>query len=112
MAEDPYRAPTPPPMPPTHPAPRAADDAGLRLLVPIGRSGLAIAAGYLGLISLVLIPAPIAIVVSILAIRDIRHSKSTGKPKFGMGRAVFGLIMGTLGTLALAAILISQLTSS
>jgi hypothetical protein len=28
-----------------------------------------------------------------------------------MGRAVFGLIMGTLGTLALAALLIAQLTS-
>jgi hypothetical protein len=41
----------------------------------------------------------VALIVSIIAIRDIRKSRLTGKPKFGMGRAVFGLIAGSLGTL-------------
>jgi hypothetical protein len=81
----------------------------MRLLLPVGRSGWAIAAGYLGLFSLVLIPAPISVIVSFLAIRDIRRSKLTVHPKHGMGRAIFGLIMGILGTLLLGIILISAL---
>ncbi len=73
----------------------------MRLLLPVGRSGLAIAAGYLGLFSFVILPAPICLVVSIMAIRDIRRSRHSGRPKYGMGRAVFGLVMGVLGTLLL-----------
>jgi len=94
----------PPPFPPQTPPPAArhlGDDAGIRLLLPVGRSGWAIAAGYLGLFSLVLLPAPIALLVSIIAIRDIRGSKSSDHPKHGMGRAIFGLIMGILGTAVL-----------
>ena len=75
------------------------DDAGVRMLLPVGRSGWAIAAGYLGLISVLAFPAPIALIVSIVAIRDIRSHPD----RHGMGRAVFGLIMGILGTLLLAA---------
>ena len=30
--------------------------------------------------------------------RDIKKSRATTTPKYGMGRAVFGLIMGVLGT--------------
>ena len=55
-----------PPLPPQQPAPqtqRLGDDAGMRLLLPVGRSGWAIAAGYLGLFSLAVIPAPIALVI-------------------------------------------------
>jgi len=83
------------------------DDAGMRLLIPVGRSGWAIAAGYLGLFSLILIPAPISAIISIVAIRDIRRSRGSAKVKHGMGRAIFGLVMGILGTLALGAIGIS-----
>lgn len=108
--EDPYTAPShaiPPPIPPPPLSGGIGDDAGIRLLIPVGRSGWAIAAGYLGLFSLVLIPAPISVIVSILAIRDIRRSKLTAKVKHGMGRTIFGLVMGILGTLALGAIVIS-----
>jgi len=70
----------------------------MRLLLPVGRSGWAIAAGYLGLFSLIVLPAPIALIVSIIALWDIRRSKSSPHPKHGMGRAIFGLIMGVLGT--------------
>ncbi len=83
------------------------DAAGIRLLIPVGRSGWAIAAGYLGLFSLVLIPAPLSVIISIIAIRDIRRSTLTAKVKHGMGRAIFGLVMGIFGTLALGAIGVS-----
>jgi hypothetical protein len=68
------------------------------MLLPIGRSGWAIAAGYLGLFGLVIVPAPLALIVSIIAIIDIRKSKGTANPKHGMGRAIFGLIVGIIGT--------------
>lgn len=72
------------------------------MLLPVGRSGWAIAAGYLGLFSLIILPAPIALIVSIVAIRDIRQSRTWDHPKHGMGRAIFGLVMGILGTGLLA----------
>ena len=66
----------------------------MRMLLPVGRSGWAIAAGYLGLFSFVIFPAPLALAVSIVAIIHLRRN-----PKLhGMGRALFGLIMGILGT--------------
>ena len=80
---------------------RLGDDAGMRMLLPVGRSGWAIAAGYLGLFCLIIFPAPIALVISIIAIWDIRRSKRTDQPKHGMGRAIFGLVMGFLGTACL-----------
>lgn len=116
MNEDPYRTPAqssvPPPIPPPLLAAqpeRLGDDVGMRLLLPVGRSGWAIAAGYLGLFSMVLIPAPIALIISIIALRDIRRSKGTSKVKHGMGRAIFGLIMGILGTVLLGLIIFSTL---
>ena len=66
--------------------------------MPVDRSGWAIAAGYLGLFGLIIFPAPLALIAAILAIRDINKSKKTDKPKYGMGRAIFGLIIGILGT--------------
>ncbi len=76
--------------------------------MPVGRSVWAIAAGYLGLFSFLILPAPISLVVAIIAIRDIRKSQGTQKVKHGMGRAIFGLVMGVLGTMALGAILVSR----
>ncbi len=68
------------------------------MLIPVGRSGWAIAAGYLGLFSFVVLPAPISLIVALIAISDIRKNPE----KHGMGRAIFGLVMGILGTVALA----------
>lgn len=59
---------------------------------------------------MVLIPAPLSVIISIIAIRDIRRSKESAKVKHGMGRAIFGLVMGILGTLALLAIAVSIAT--
>ena len=100
--DEPLPPPIPPPaLAPTPQAQRLGDDAAMRLLLPVGRSAWAIAAGYLGLFSLIVLPAPIALVVSIIALWDIRRSKSSPHPKHGMGRAIFGLIMGALGTLVI-----------
>ncbi len=71
------------------------DDAGMRLLLPVGRSPLAIVAGYLGLVSVIFIPAPFALVIGILAIIDIKKNPH----KHGMGRAIFGTVMGLIFTL-------------
>jgi hypothetical protein len=79
------------------------DDAALRLLLPVGRSGWAIASGYLGLMSLICLPAPFALLTGILAILDIRRNPK----KHGLGRAIFGIVMGSVGSLLLIVMLIS-----
>lgn len=107
----------PPPLPPeagfasvhAPAAERLGDSAGMRLLLPVGRSGWAIAAGYLGLFALLVVPAPLALIASLIAIRDIRASKGGTHPKHGMGRAVFGLLTGLLGTGLLVTLLVVRL---
>jgi hypothetical protein len=77
------------------------DDPVLRMVIPAGRSGYAIAAGYAGLFSpFCLLPAPFAVVLGVLAIRDIRRHPE----RHGMGRAVFGIAVGCAGLLALIAL--------
>ena len=86
-------------------APSIGADAGMRMLLPVGRSGWAIAAGYLGLFSLFGgCVGPIAIVISIIAMRDIKSHPE----RHGMGRAIFGLVLGIVGTIMLALILIGM----
>lgn len=69
-----------------------------RMLLPVGRSGWAIAAGYLGLVSVLFIPAPIAVATGIAGLRDIRKNDQL----YGRGRAIFGIVMGSIFTLLLA----------
>jgi hypothetical protein len=75
-------------------------DAGIRLPLPVGRSMWAITAGYFGLFAVTLIFAPPALICGLVAISDIRKSKLGPNPKHGRGRAAFGIVMGTLGTIA------------
>ena len=83
------------------------DDAGMRMLMPVGRSGWAIAAGYLGLISVICLPAPIALIVSIVAIMHLKKN-----PKLhGMGRAIFGLVMGVIFSVILVIGVIANLAN-
>lgn len=73
------------------------DNAATRLLLPIKVSSLAFIAGYLGLFALVLVPAPLALVVGLAAIADLkRHPEMRG-----MGRAVFAVFMGAVGSAGL-----------
>jgi len=81
----------------------------MRILLPVGRSGWAIAAGYAGLFALLVLPAPIALILGVLGWRDIWRSKGTAAPKYGMGRVVFALITGVLGTGLLLFFLLSRL---
>ncbi|MGH7339673.1 MAG: hypothetical protein ACREKH_04215 [Candidatus Rokuibacteriota bacterium] len=74
---------------------RLGDDPVMRALLPVGRSGWAIAAGYLGLFSLLVIFAPLALLTGIIGIIDIRRHPH----RHGMGRCIFGIVMGGLGTL-------------
>lgn len=101
---------SPPPLPPmaAQASPRMEDNAGMRLLMPIGRSGWAIAAGYLGLFALIVLPAPLALIAGIVAVVDIRRSRRGGAPKYGMGRAIFGLVMGAIGTAILVFIVLAS----
>lgn len=82
-------------------------DLGMRMLLPVGRSGYAISAGYLGLISVLGIFGPLAIIFSILAIQDLKKHPE----KSGMGRAIFGLVMGCLGSIMLLFMVIAMFSS-
>jgi hypothetical protein len=73
------------------------DDPMIRMLIPVGRSIWAIAAGYAGLFAVLMFPAPLALILGILAIRDIKKHPT----KHGMGRAIFGLVSGFLFTIPL-----------
>jgi hypothetical protein len=73
-------------------------------LLPTGRSGLAIAAGYLGLFSILVMFAPISLVVGILALRDLKRTPG----KLGKGRAIFGIVMGALFSIVLILLIASN----
>ncbi|MBN2498179.1 MAG: DUF4339 domain-containing protein [Deltaproteobacteria bacterium] len=73
------------------------DDAAVRMLLPVGRTGLAITAGYLGLLSLTLFLAPVALLVSLIAAWDLKRRPGS----HGWGRVIFGLVMGVLFTVVL-----------
>ncbi|MBN2577492.1 MAG: hypothetical protein JXB10_00685 [Pirellulales bacterium] len=74
-----------------------ADDAATRMLLPVGRSGWAIAAGYAGLFAVVVFPAPLALLLGIVAVAHLKKRSDL----HGWGRAIFGLVMGGLFTLVL-----------
>jgi hypothetical protein len=69
----------------------------MRMILPVGLSGWAIASGYLALFSVLCLPAPFALWTGILAVREIKRNPK----KHGMGRATFGIVMGSIGTVCL-----------
>lgn len=82
------------------------DSSGTHLLIPINTSIYCIIAGYLGLFSVLLIFAPLAILFGILGIRDVKKKKI-----HGTGRAYFALIMGVTFTIIFLTLIISGLFS-
>ena len=83
------------------------DDGGaLNLLLPMApQSGLAIAAGYLGIFSLFLLPGPLALGLGIAALRDLQQNSH----KRGWGRAITGIAMGGIATIVLLVLVVNAL---
>ena len=69
-----------------------------RFLTPAGRPASAIAAGYLGLFSLLPFFGIFAIITGLVALRTLKRNPHL----LGRGRAWFGLVMGTIMTLIYA----------
>lgn len=87
------------------PSPRLGDDAAMRWLLPVGRSPWAIAAGYLGLLSVLIVVGPLALGAGLLALRQMKRN-----PRLhGKGRAWFGIVAGSLATAVLALAVAAQL---
>ncbi|MBK96271.1 MAG: hypothetical protein CMJ79_11235 [Planctomycetaceae bacterium] len=82
--------------------PAEKPDLGMRILLPVGRSGHAIIAGYMGLFSLLLLPGPFALLFGILAVKDIKMNPE----KSGMGRAIFGIVAGFFATVMLGFVIL------
>lgn len=80
-------------------------NAALRLIVPVGRSGWAITSGYLGLLSLLPFFGVFAVITGILALKDIKKHPD----KHGKGRAWFGIIIGSLATLVYLLMMVSAI---
>ena len=85
------------PVPPKPSSSSSESDAVMKMILPVGRSGWAIAAGYFGLFSVLCLPAPLALFTGVMALLDIKKNPDKG----GKGRAIFGIVMGTIGTLSL-----------
>ena len=81
----------------------AGADPVVRALLPVGRTALSIVAGYLGLTVILCVPSPLALAVGIWAVVDLK--KRPGM--HGMGRAVFGIVMGAVGTVVLLGTIVS-----
>lgn len=74
---------------------------GLEYVIPINTSLWAIAAGYFGLFCVLVFPAPIALILGIIALWDIRIRRDREEKIAGKGRAIFAIVMGALFTAVL-----------
>lgn len=74
----------------------------LHLVIPMGTPISAVIAGYLGLFSVLVLPAPFAFGMGIVGLRQIKKS---GK-RYGKVRCWVGIILGGLVTLLIGGMLI------
>lgn len=103
----------PGPPPPERPDPRYGyqplpverPNQHLEFVAPINVSPIALVAGYLGLGSLLCLPAPIALALGILALRDLARTPN----RTGKGRAWFAIVAGGIGTVFLVVGLVRRL---
>jgi hypothetical protein len=106
----------PPPPPPTPPIAQqiphpvgtttSTHDAAIRILVPVEVDPVAFIAGYLGLFSLIMFPAPVALGVGIWALARLKGRTNVR----GAGRAWLAIVMGALGTVGLVIQMIAWLS--
>jgi len=88
------------------PPTKTAGDRALEWTIPINRSGLAVAAGYVALLSFpILVAGPVGVLLGVLALRDLRRNPE----RLGRGRAWFAIVYGGLGTALLVYLLVSFL---
>ena len=79
-----------------------ASDGGLHWILPVGRTGLSIAAGYVGLVAMLCFYlAPVSLVLGLLALRELRDPALRGR-----GRAWFATVVGAIGSAILAMMLV------
>jgi len=71
-------------------------------VIPSYTSGWAIVAGYAGLFAVLIFPAPIALILGIIALWDCNKRSLPGR-----GRAIFAIIMGSVFSLFLLLVVIS-----
>ncbi|VTR96406.1 Uncharacterized protein OS=uncultured bacterium GN=ACD_58C00120G0004 PE=4 SV=1: DUF4190 [Gemmata massiliana] len=77
-------------------------DPALKMVVPLNTSALAIIAGYIGLVSVLCLPAPFALLFGILALVHLKKN-----PKLdGKVRAIFAIVMGAVFSTVLAVLLV------
>jgi len=89
------------------PQPKIGGDPWMRALLPVGKAPLAVIAGWVGLVSLLCcVLGPVAMVLGIVAMVDLNRNPE----KRGMGRAVFGVVAGSIATLIAIALLASNLS--
>ncbi len=84
-----------------------AEDADLRLLVPIGRTWQSIVAGYLGLVAIIPPLSLAAVAMGAWALADLKQRPNLT----GRGRAWFGIIGGTICVVLHLGLLIWRLAS-
>ncbi len=64
---------------------------------------------YLGWLSLLVVPGPLAVAAGVRAVRELRRTASlTGLRPDGLGRAVFGLVMGLLASALIAWVIVTS----
>jgi hypothetical protein len=63
-------------------------------------------AGYLGIFAILVIPAPIALIMGIVALRDIKKRQSRGEKIGGKGRSIFAIVIGGLITFIFVAMIL------
>lgn len=89
--------------------PGASDDnAALRFIVPVQTSVWAIAAGYLGLLSLgCCILGPFAVFTGVMGLREIAAKPELG----GQVRCILGIVLGALDTIGLIGFAVAMVAS-
>lgn len=77
------------------------NDSEIKYILPVGRSGWAIAAGYLAFLNILfilsIVTAPVTLIFAYLGWRDIKKNPD----KLGMGRIYFAVITSVLALLLL-----------
>ncbi|MBO6513223.1 MAG: DUF4190 domain-containing protein [Phycisphaerales bacterium] len=66
----------------------------LKYLIPMGTSPIPMIAGYLGLFSILVFPAPFALIFGVVGLKQLKNKNITN----GKGRCWTGIILGSIFT--------------